>query len=240
MAGRTIRHDRRGADRHPRRPDCRSDQPGIGAAALCQLSRSRRSSTLPRKTSAAANEDLSLRAMLLTTRAAGSRYPPGRKTQAQRPANLTPQSPMRRSRAKPTQAPPSRSASRRQARHHRCSPSPMIGAAKDTDATPTDHHRCSKPSGWPRRTRSPRPRIHRGPLNSRPLRNYERPVLQNNEGAVQAPPPEAFPDRMDSRARPLAHRGCAGHAAANGGIPTTRTSSRATGRSWGPMTGSWT
>ncbi|HEX4177076.1 MAG TPA: hypothetical protein VHY57_01515 [Rhizomicrobium sp.] len=27
-----------------------------------------------------------------------------------------------------------------------------------------------------------------------PLRNYERPVLQNNEGAVQAPPPEAFPD----------------------------------------------
>src|ERR1700761_4194848 len=27
-----------------------------------------------------------------------------------------------------------------------------------------------------------------------PLRNYERPVLQNNEGAVQAPPPEAFPE----------------------------------------------
>jgi hypothetical protein len=27
-----------------------------------------------------------------------------------------------------------------------------------------------------------------------PLRNYERPVLQSNEGAVQAPPPEAFPD----------------------------------------------
>jgi hypothetical protein len=26
------------------------------------------------------------------------------------------------------------------------------------------------------------------------LRNYERPVLQNNEGAVQAPPPEAFPE----------------------------------------------
>src|SRR5471032_1758679 len=26
-----------------------------------------------------------------------------------------------------------------------------------------------------------------------PLRNYEKPVLQNNEGAVQAPPPEAFP-----------------------------------------------
>lgn len=27
-----------------------------------------------------------------------------------------------------------------------------------------------------------------------PLRNYEKPVQQNNEGAVQAPPPEAFPD----------------------------------------------
>jgi hypothetical protein len=27
-----------------------------------------------------------------------------------------------------------------------------------------------------------------------PLRNYEKPVLQNNEGAVQAPPPEAFPE----------------------------------------------
>jgi hypothetical protein len=29
-----------------------------------------------------------------------------------------------------------------------------------------------------------------------PLRDYEKPVLQNNEGAVQAPPPEAFPDEF--------------------------------------------
>ncbi len=27
-----------------------------------------------------------------------------------------------------------------------------------------------------------------------PLRNYEMPVQQNNPGAVQAPPPEAFPE----------------------------------------------
>lgn len=84
-------------------------------------------------------------------------------------------------------------------------------SVKTADATPAQKADAAKPSIIDASQDSPKSKPVRLAQKDRvpatqdstegrtipgPLRNYEKPVLQNNQGAVQAPPPEAFPDEF--------------------------------------------